>query len=276
MQYSEEEMRSVVISDYIYNPRHRESLSSSFIKELLEEKYELNKNHIIERLKSWKKYGEKLDRIPEVQDLQESSAPFWNNDWCSGLSAVSLYCMVSEHNPRYYVECGSGNSTRFVARAIKDNSLRTQIISIDPQPRAEVDALCHTVIRSGLEDVRLSFFDELTSEDFIVLDSSHRAFSNSDVTVFFTEILPRLPHGLVYAMHDIFLPYDYPKAWVEEQKLFYNEQYLLAAYLLGGAMNDTIELPLYFLWTKEDMKEIFDSITIRKHARPSFFWMSKG
>lgn len=271
-----DEKQPVVISDYTYKPKHRESLSASYIKTILEKEYELKKDEIASRISGWKRYGKILDSIPEMQDLQNPGTPFWSNDWCSGLSAVSLYCMVSENNPRYYVECGSGNSTRFVARAIKDNSLRTQIISIDPQPRAEIDALCYKVFRYGLEDVPISIFDELTSEDFLLLDSSHRAFTNSDVTVFFTEILPRLASGVTYAMHDIFLPYDYPREWIEDQRLFYNEQYMLAAYILGGAMNDTIDLPLYFLWTKQEMREIFDSITTRKHARPSFFWMKRG
>ena len=35
---------------------------------------------------------------------------------------------------------------------------------------------------------------------------------NSDVTVFFTEIA-NLPQGMVYGLHDIFLPWDYPEQW---------------------------------------------------------------
>jgi hypothetical protein len=44
-------------------------------------------------------------------------------------------------------------------------------------------------------------------------------------------------------MHDIFLPWDYPEKW---RQRFYNEQYLLLTYLLGGADGDEIVLPV--LW----------------------------
>lgn len=33
---------------------------------------------------------------------------------------------------------------------------------------------------------------------------------NSDVTVFFIDILPRLRSGVIGHVHDITLPYDYP------------------------------------------------------------------
>ena len=36
---------------------------------------------------------------------------------------------------------------------------------------------------------------------------------NSDVTVFFCEILSVLPKGLVFGFHDIYLPFDYPDIW---------------------------------------------------------------
>ena len=42
-------------------------------------------------------------------------------------------------------------------------------------------------------------------------------------------------------MHDIFLPWDYPEEWRDR---FYNEQYLLLSYLLGGADGDEIILPV--------------------------------
>ena len=66
----------------------------------------------------------------------------------------------------------------------------------------------------------------LSAGDMVFIDNSHRAFQNSDVTVFFTEVLPALPAGVAYGIHDIFLPDDYPAGWSDR---FYNEQYLLAA-----------------------------------------------
>lgn len=166
--------------------------------------------------------------------------PGWINDHMPGLDAVSIYGFLASLNPRRYVEVGSGNSTKFARQAIKDHALRTRIVSIDPSPQAEVDAICDEVIRDTCEKVAPSFFEELCAEDMLFVDNSHRAFSNSDVTVFFTDILPVLAPGVLFGVHDIWTPDDYPVEWRDR---WYNEQYLLEAYLLGGFQRDGIVLP---------------------------------
>lgn len=158
--------------------------------------------------------------------------PYWNNGWIGGTNAIALYCLPAMYGSKRYVEVGSGNSTKFVRRSIKDNRLATRIISIDPHPRAEIDALCDEIHRFGLESADLSVFDGLAAGDIVVLDGSHRCFQNSDVTVFFLEVLPRLPKGVVIYIDDIYLPYDYPPEWAQ---LHYSEQYILAAMLLADA-----------------------------------------
>ena len=49
--------------------------------------------------------------------------------------------------PRRFIEIGSGNSTKFARRAIRDHWLNTSIVSIDPFPRSEIDAICDEVVR---------------------------------------------------------------------------------------------------------------------------------
>ena len=107
----------------------------------------------------------------------------------------------------------------------------TRIVSIDPQPRAEVDELCDRVLRVPLEAADLSVFDELSDGDVLFFDGSHRTFMNSDATVFFLEVLPRLADGVLVGVHDVFLPYDYPRDFADR---YYSEQYLLAAHLIAG------------------------------------------
>jgi len=184
-----------------------------------------------------------FERIPLRADVGDLS-PRWQNGWFPVLDAITLYGMLAIHNPRWYVEVGSGYSTMFARQAIKDHTLRTSIISIDPFPRAGIDQICDRIIRQPCEDVDPQFFDSIGSEDVLFVDNSHRSFPNSDVTVFFTEILPGLPSGMIYGLHDIFLPLDYPDEW---RSRFYNEQYLLASYLIGGARGDEIMLPNAFL-----------------------------
>lgn len=78
---------------------------------------------------------------------------------------------------------------------------------------------------------------------------------NSDVTVFFLEILPRLRRGVIVHIHDIYLPLDYQP---ERAHWFYSEQYLLAASLLAGHKNYEILLPNYYVSNTESVRRIMD------------------
>lgn len=170
--------------------------------------------------------------------------PSWVNDWLSPFDLATLYCLVALNHPRHYMEVGSGTSTCVAARAIRDHQLPTRIISIDPQPRAEIDPLCERIIRQPLEKADLAVFDLLMPGDILFVDSSHRVFTNSDVTVMFLEVLPRLQPGVLLHLHDIFLPYDYLPEWRDR---YYSEQYLLAAMLLGQTSRFNIALPNAFI-----------------------------
>jgi SAM-dependent methyltransferase len=158
--------------------------------------------------------------------------PYWDQYWFFGLDAISLYGFIRSREPSAYLEIGSGISTMFAARAIRDGGLATSITSVDPEPRQGVDALCRRAIRRPLETVDLAAFDGLGHGDVVLMDGSHRVFTNSDATVFFLDLLPRLAGGVLVGVHDVFLPFDYPPEWGSS---YYSEQYLLAAYLLAEA-----------------------------------------
>jgi hypothetical protein len=174
----------------------------------------------------------------------DSPTPRWLNGYLPALDSLALYAFVRVNRPHTYLEIGSGNSTKFARKAISDQALATSIVSIDPHPRAEIDDLCDVVIRSSLESCDLSVFDRLRAGDIVFFDGSHRVFMNSDVTVFFLEVLPRLAPGVLVQIHDICLPLDYPPSM---SHTFYSEQYLLAAILLAGASTLEIVLPARFV-----------------------------
>jgi hypothetical protein len=170
--------------------------------------------------------------------------PAWDNEYWGGLDALVHAAALKRQNPATYLEIGSGFSTRFARRAIADFGLRTRIVSIDPDPRDEVDELCDDVLRQRLDEVDLALFERLASGDVVLLDGSHVALMNCDATVFFLEVLPRLPAGVLVGIDDVFLPWDYPPTWTER---IYGEQYLLAAYLLGGGGGFTVRFPGWWL-----------------------------
>lgn len=190
------------------------------------------------------KFSELLLQIAETANADVPGEPHWDNTFFSALDAICLYGLLGSKKPARYMEVGSGNSTKFARRAVNDLNLNTQIMSLDPYPRAEIDALCDRVIRQPLEDVDTTMFNKLTAGDVLFIDNSHRVFQNSDVTVFFLEVLPRLNSGVIVHIHDIFLPFDYPLLWVSRH---YSEQYLMAAYLLAGYSKIEVMLPLAYI-----------------------------
>lgn len=227
--------------DYPYHPRRRPlDATRSKILDLIRE----GDDRYRTLLTMCARFQQNFEEIAVRDESIDSLAPRWVNGWFPPLDAITLYSLLVNHNPRRYIEIGSGNSTMFARRAIQDHGLRTSIVSVDPFPRANIDAICDNVIRMPCEDLTPEFLHGFNQDDILFVDNSHRSFQNSDVTVFFTEILPHLPCGIIYGIHDICLPWDYPEEW---KARFYNEQYLLSAYLLGGAAGDRIALPNAYL-----------------------------
>lgn len=191
----------------------------------------------------------------------ESPEPSWIHDWLDGLDTFALYGFVASRNPSLLIEVGSGYSTKLVRRAIHDHGLQTKIISVDPQPRAEIDSLCDEVVRHRLEDCDLALVDRLNAGDVFFMDGSHRCFMNSDVTVFFLEVLPRLKPGVFVHIHDIFLPEDYVPHWMERYypHRYWSEQYVLAASLLAGHAGYEVILPNHYVSITPKLSSILDS-----------------
>jgi hypothetical protein len=207
-----------------------------------------------ETLASWTALAGDFARIP--LEAEAASEPHWRNGWLEGLDAAALYAFIAHTKPVRYVEIGSGHSTRFARRAVGDHGLQTTITSIDPHPRAEIDAICDRVVRSGLEAADLSLFDDLVAGDIVFFDGSHRVFTNSDVTVFFLDVLPRLAAGVLVQVHDIYLPDDYPPHLHDR---YYSEQYLLAAYLLGAGGDIEVVLPNAFVSGHAELRGIVEA-----------------
>ncbi|MGC5013369.1 class I SAM-dependent methyltransferase [Streptosporangium sp. DT93] len=234
---------------------------------------ERGRDRYADRLTGFLSLEEHLAAIP-VRDRPDGTVPYWDNGWLPPLDALALYGTLARTAPRRYVEIGSGNSTKFARRAIGDHGLRTHVTSIDPAPRANVDALCDTVVRRPLEHVDPRFFADLQDGDVVFLDGSHRVFMGSDVTVFFLEILPLLRPGVLVQLHDILLPRDYPPEW---RWRHYSEQYLLAAFLLADPGRFDVELPNAFVDGDERLRGLVEPLwrrlSLTESYLPASFWM---
>ena len=203
--------------------------------------------------------------------------PNWINGFVPGLDAMAIYCMVAMYKPRTYLEIGSGNSTKFAVAARIAHSRDTTIVSIDPAPRAEITDICDTIIPTPLQECELQIFAALQPGDFLFLDGSHRVLQNSDVVVFFLEILPLLKPGVIVQVHDILWPNDYPARWA---KRMYSEQYMLGLLLLFAEGSIDVLLPNAYITSHRHLISLFDNIWNAEHLNGiqpsgSSFWFSK-
>ena len=223
------------------------------------------------RLSRLSQCTEILASVPLEGD-PNSMSPYWNNSWFGNLDAAALVAMLVCNAPVRYLEIGSGHSTKLVRHAIEGAHLSTSIISLDPEPRSTIDALCDKIIRQRLEQCDLSLFDELKAGDILFFDGSHRTFTNSDVTVFFLELMPRLKPGVIVHIHDIFLPWDYPPEW---QKRMYSEQYMLGAMLLCPQSFFKVLLPILFVCQDSELSNDVRSLSDRAGgiAHGISFWI---
>jgi hypothetical protein len=160
--------------------------------------------------------------------------PRWNQDWFPGLDAAAAYTILRMRRPKRVVELGSGHSTRFLIRALRDGALDTALTAVDPAPRAPLDGLPVTHLAMTLQELGSAAtpIAALETGDVLFVDSSHVLMPGSDVDRLIADVLPALPGGVLVHIHDIFLPDDYPADW---RWRGYNEQSAVAALMAGGA-----------------------------------------
>ena len=159
--------------------------------------------------------------------------PRWDQDWFPRLDAAMLYALARRRPPRRAVEVGSGHSTRFLLRALRDGGAEAVVTAIDPAPRADLAGLGDRLrlLRCTVQEVGRKPFEALEAGDWLVIDSSHIAMPGTDVDFLFGHILPELPPGVLLHVHDVFLPDPYPEDWAWRG---YNEQLPVALLIAGG------------------------------------------
>ena len=158
-----------------------------------------------------------------------------NGSFCSGDAEV-WYQMVRYFRPRKIIEIGSGFSTLLAKMAVavnsaEDGSYSCDHICVEPYEMPWLESVGATIIRRKVEDLDLSFFSQLADGDIRFIDSSHVIRPHGDVLCEYLQILPSLAKGVIVHVHDIFSPRNYLSEWLEGDVLFWNEQYLLEAFL---------------------------------------------
>jgi hypothetical protein len=192
-----------------------------------------------------------------------------------GVDALVAYCMVRHFQPRLIIEVGSGFSSLALGQAAAKNK-NSALICVDPFPndflRKGFPGL-RSSIKEKIQDINLKFFSQLQSGDILFIDSSHTVKIGGDVNYLFLEVLPRLKPGVIVHVHDIFLPFEYRRDWVLDEFRFWNEQYLLQAFLTFNSEFEVLLANSYLNhYHQEDLKAAFRNL-------PSWaggsFWMRR-
>lgn len=160
------------------------------------------------------------------------------NEWFDSVDAELLHGIIRRFKPRRMYEVGSGFSSLLAAQAIRENreeddSYQCEHLAIDPFPPSFLVEANNgvSVLPKKVQEIPLDTFAKLERNDVLFIDSSHVLTIGSDVQYEYLEILPRLKPGVLVHCHDIFFPAEYPKEWVLGCHRFWNEQYLLQAFL---------------------------------------------
>jgi len=242
----------------------------------------LNEKRQLELLDIFKNnYGGEYARLPG----SKTDIPYeyyLRNGAFESVDGEILYCMIRHFKPRRILEIGSGNSTYLIAQALeenkKDNGKQAILEVIDPYPNETLKGGfpgLTKLIETKVQNISVSMFGELQQNDILFIDSTHVLKIGSDVQYEYLQIVPRLERGVIVHFHDIFLPAEYPSDWIKVKRWFWNEQYILQAFL---QFNDSYEV----LWAghymhlnySDKLKAAFSSYN-PSSTLPGSFWIHR-
>jgi hypothetical protein len=222
-------------------------------------------------------YGHELIELSKLPDTW-FNYNFNRGSFLSGDSEI-LYSFIRYFKPNKIIEIGCGQSSLMIQHAINFNSKESnqdiaRHICIEPFANKYLRKLNLEFIESKVEDVSLDLFKTLDENDILFIDSSHIIRPNGDVLFEYLEILPLLKKGVYVHIHDIFTPKNYLNQWTHNGINFWNEQYMLEAFLSNNS-DFKIVLPLNLV-----KHELFDELKdkcpmLNADREPGSFWIKR-
>ena len=195
---------------------------------------------MLELLAELAPFAEEFDP-PTTGDEQLCDRYFWENSQFSHSDAMAYYCFIRRFQPKTIIEIGAGFST-LVAREAIDKNGSGKIICVEPYPRPFLASIPHTeVVNLTAQNISAEWLnDHLQDGDLLFIDSTHTVKTGSDCLHIYLKLLPQIKRRIHVHAHDIFLPCGMPKNWMLDHQIFWTEQYLLLAYLLGNSRTKVV------------------------------------
>jgi hypothetical protein len=208
----------------------------------------------------------------QIPDRAKKDQLHLRNGFYESGDAEVLYATVRARRPKRVLELGSGYSTMIIARALADAGGGEHTV-YDPFAGTYLDPIA-TVIRRSAAELPGAEWRRLGPGDVLFVDTSHAVKMGGEVNHIVLDVLPSLAPGVAVHFHDVFLPWDYPHAFVTELKVYWAEQYLLQAFL---AMNPgyRILLALHAIGRlyPQDFAALIPSVA--RGAAPCAIWIER-
>jgi predicted O-methyltransferase YrrM len=224
------------------------------------------------------RYRDEYERWPRQP---RHGAPFHlDNRHFECVDAQVLHGLMRQRRPRRFLEAGAGFSTLVALEAAAANAREGHSCALeayDPGAAAALRARAgpgFALHATPVQRVPLSAFTSLAAGDILFIDSSHILQVGSDVRFLFGEVIPRLQPGVLVHVHDVFLPAEYPRHWVKERMRFWNEQYLLQAFLCFNPSFRVVWASHFMaLRQPQALADAFSCFTPRD--QPASFWFER-
>lgn len=187
----------------------------------------------------WGKIAELIKNTPFSEHNDGENRYYYDNGMYPYGDAMMLRAMIAHFKPKNVIEVGSGFSSACMLDAVDHVGLTGFTMTcIDPdadrlrstlreEDRSRVD-----IIEGPVQGVPVSMFSKLNRNDILFIDSTHVLKTASDVHYELFSILPSLNKGVLIHFHDIQYPFEYPRPWLFDDNLSWNEIYALRAFLM--------------------------------------------
>jgi hypothetical protein len=187
-------------------------------------------------LRDWMAVGREAGDIAGVHDRACTA----NGEGGFGpMEAQALYAFVASVRPQRIVQVGCGVSTAIIIEAAQAVGYTPTVVCVEPYPTDVLKRLAAerriTLHAAKAQDVPADELAGMAEGGFLFVDSTHTLRPGSEVIVLISEILPRLTPGTWAHFHDIYFPFDYGPALLEEGVFQFRENTLLYAYLVNNS-----------------------------------------
>ncbi len=198
----------------------------------------------------------------------------WENSSFSFSDAMAYYAMIRTRKPRTIVEVGGGWQTRVAQMACAKNGMG-RIICVDPHPSEFLLAVQGIErVERAVQELDTEFFQSaLRDGDLLFIDSSHTVKHDGDCLHLYLRILPALQANITVQVHDINLPETLTLEQMRDLQVFWNEQYLLYAYMIGNSRTRAIFGSRYHTRFNPEMLDRF--MHGRYRAGGASFWFEQ-